>query len=337
MPYGDIRNRATTQFLPNSSGSGRVLNIPLNDFILDGFLLLKGTVTLAGGTTSGTAIGDGGPGNLIKRIKLNANPALYSIYPGGELVNCTPRALLRNDAFASLGKYFGELSGSVLGSGAAAAYTIYMPIPINFADTNLRQQVQTALNANGYAYESLQLQIETGDITSCFAGNDRTATYDLSLEWIDRRVDMTPSPNPVVLYQEDHVVQIPAANDRLTDGGLPKYGNLLSLLLMTETSSAQTLSDTILNKVSIASPDYRYEQKAKDIRYRMIKDGWAAPDSAESKAGLYLIDFTEGVIQRSLAVKGMAIEYDVNNPGGANLDGLHIYSRQAVQIVTKAA
>jgi hypothetical protein len=341
MSYGNYKNRANTQFLPNTT---RTLSVPLNNFILDGWLLLRGSITLgalnaAGASgTSGTVAGEGGPINLIKRIKLFANPADKSIYPGGLLVSATPRSLLRWDAAATLGKFFAELAASALGSGAANTYDIYLPIPINFADTNLRQQVATALNANSYAYQSLQFQIETADVAACFTGNDRVVTQSLVLEWIDRRVDLMAPVNPVVLYQTDHLVPIVGANEVMTDGQMPSNGNLLTMLVMAETGlPAATLTDTILNKIRIESPSFSYELKAKDIRYNMIHTAWASPEQAESKAGLFLLDFTEGTLSRWLPTDQLALSYDVLNPGGATLDSLRVFTRVVEQVVTQPA
>lgn len=324
MAYENRENRVQLPFLP--SASAITLPIPPNFSILAGRVILTGTVTIAGGTTSGTPLAEGGPINLIKRIRLVANPAPGSAYPGGWLVDASPRALLRWAELQHFGTFIGEISGSALGNGAAGVYPIYLSIPIYFADTNLRNQVQTALYADPSAYASLQVQVATGALTDCFTGNDRTATYNLQVQWADDRVDITPSATPIVLFQEDHLVQIGAANTRLNDPALPQDGAFLSWTIMAEQGAAGLLSDALLNRITVMGPTWNFDEFAQDIRQKMYDDEWIA--AAANAAGLYHIDMSNGVIQNSNPASGLLPMISVNNPSGAYLDSLRMFTRR---------
>jgi len=330
MAFVDSKNRAQLPFYPGNTAI--TMPIPPGLSILQGKVILTGTVVIAGGTTNGTPVGEGGPINLIKRIRIVANPAAGSPYAGGWIVDASARALLRNAQMQHGGKFIAEQNASVLGNGAAATYPIYLEIPIYFEDPNLRNQIGTSLNADASAYQSIQVQIATGSGTDCFSGNDRTWTYNLQLQWWDARVDINrPSPD-VSLIQEDHVVQIGAANSRLTDQGLPQDGLFLSWLILAEETAAFTLSDALLNKLTINGPTCAYELFAQDIRAMMYDNEWLDP--SENAAGLYLLDMTEGVIQNSNPAAGLLEQYNVNNPSGSFLDQLRIFTRRVYQVQT---
>lgn len=329
MAYENRENRIQLPFLPSSTAI--TLPIPPNFSILQGKLILTGTITIAGGSTNGTIQGEGGPINLLKRIRVVANPAGGSPYPGGWLVDCSARSLLRFAQLQHFGKFFGEISGSVLGNGAAGTYAIYLAVPIYFADTNLRNQVATALYADPSAYSSLQIQVATGGATDCFAGTDRTWTYNLQLQWQDDRVDIIP-PNPALsLFQEDHLVQIGAANTRLNDPSLPQDGAFLSWMILAEQNQpAYGLSDALLNRLTVLGPTWSFDEFAQDIRQKMYDDEWLDPSS--NGAGLYYIDMTNGIIQNSNPASGLLPMISVNNPSGSYLDQLRMFTRRVYQV-----
>jgi hypothetical protein len=113
-----------------------------------------------------------------------------------------------------------------------------MAIPIIFQTDNLRKgkgKVQTALNADITAYKSLYLEVETGAVTDCYTGNDRVATYDLKLQWVDERENF--AGDTLALFQEDHVKLIGAAQERLEDDALPPKGSYPAWLVMTESGA----------------------------------------------------------------------------------------------------
>jgi len=324
MAYENRENRLQLPFIP--SNSAITLPIPPNLSILQGKVIISGSITIAGGTTNGAVQGEGGPINLIKRIRVVANPANGSPYPGGWLVDSSARALLRFAQLMHLGTFIGEQSGSTLGNGAAGTYPIYLSIPIYFADTNLRNQVQTALYADPSAYSSLQVQIATGGATDCFAGTDRVWTYNLQIAWADDRVDIVPSNPGLALFQEDHLLPIGAANTRLNDPGLPQDGAFLSWSIFAEQTAAYLLSDGLLNRITVNGPTYTYDEFAQDIRQKMYDDEWLA--AAANAAGLYHIDMTNGVVQNANPAMGLLPMFSVNNPSGAYQDALRIFTRR---------
>lgn len=329
MAYENRENRIQQQFLPNSTAI--TLPIPPNFSILQGKVILTGTITIAGGTTNGTVQGEGGPINLIKRIRVVGNPAPGSAYPGGWLVDCSARSLLRWAQLQHFGKFFGELSGSTLGSGAAGTYPIYLAIPIYWADTNLRNQVATALYADPTAYTSLQVQIATGGPTDCFAGTDRAWAFNLQLQWQDDRVAVVPSSPAVALFQEDHLLPIGAANTRLFDPAMPQDGAFLSWTLMAEQNQpAYALSDALLNRLTVMGPTFSFDEFWQDIRQKMYDDEWLDP--SQNGAGLFHVDMTNGVIQNANPAANLSQQISVNNPSGSFLDQLRIFTRRVYQV-----
>lgn len=323
MKNSDKQNRLTRTFVPNS----RIyLTLPpIGGKILSGQLVITGSVTLAGGTVNGTVVGEGGPINLIKRLKVMANPAGGSRYPGGRIVDATPRGLLRFATFMRDGRFIGELFGQNLGNGANGTYQVYLSIPIYFADPTKRRQVETALNADPSAYELIQVEVDTGDITSCFSGNNANVTYDLQVQWLDDRENF--SGDTIVLFQEDHVRQIPASNTRMLDEAMPRDGGFLDWTILSEQSTNYTLSDSLFNKLTLDGPAITYEKYSDDILAQMLFDGWLNP--AQSGTGVRYIDFTDGLLTGAVDAATLQAQFDVTNVSGANEDDLLIFTRRA--------
>lgn len=323
MKNSDKQNRLTRTFVPNS----RIyLTLPpIGGKVLSGNLILTGTVTLAAGTANGTVVGEGGPINLIRRVKVRANPAGGSRYPGGRIVDASPRSLLRFATFMHEGRFIGELFGSTLGGGANGAYQIYVSIPIYWADPTKRRSVETALNADPAAYELIQIEIDTADVTACFSGNNANVTYDLQVQWQDDRENF--AGDTIVLFQEDHVRQIPASNTRMLDEGMPRDGAFLDWTILSEQSTDYTLADTLLNKLTLDGPAITYEKYSDDILAQMLFDGWLNP--AQSGTGVRYIDFTDGLLTGAVDAATLQANFDVNNVSGANEDDLLIFTRRA--------
>lgn len=323
MAFGDKKNRLTTPFIPDSK---IIFTLPLGGKILEGKVVLVGQVVLSAGTTSGTVLGEGGPVNLVKRIIVNANPAAGSRYPGGKIADITPRSLLR---FAGIqntsGKVILEQSGSTLGSGAAGTYNIYLSIPIYFADAVLRNNVQTALNTDPGTYASVQVEVDTGDIDTCFAGNDRTVVYSgLQVQWVDTRVGLAGDTN--VLFQEDHVFLIAATQQRAFDQAMPQDGAFLSWLILAEQSAGYTLSDGLLQRVQVDGTPISFDKYMQDIRQQMLDDGWIDP--AQTATGMNFIDWTDGSLGNTVLASSLQTRFQVTNVSGANLDDLLISTRR---------
>jgi hypothetical protein len=329
MAFEDRANRTQIPFIP--SAQSQVLPIGPNLTILQGKLILSGTIVISGGTTNGTVSGEGGPINLIKRVRIVGNPASGSPFPNGYLVDASARSLLRWAQEQHFGLFVGEQSGSVLGNGAAGAYNIYLAIPIYFR--NLRGQTNSGLYADPSAYQSLQAQIVTGTSTDCFAGTDRNWAFNLQLQWQDDRADIVPGSTAICLFQEDHLLPIGAANTRLNDNGMPTTGAFLTWLLMAEQNQpAYALSYAILNKVTVRGQTYYFEEFAQDIRQKMYDDQWLNPGA--NGAGLYHVDMSLGSLQNANPASGLLIELNVNNPSGTYLDQLRVFTRRYYTVQT---
>lgn len=332
MSFRDRKNRAQYAFVP---GQPVVFTLPKGGKILSGKIILKGNLVVSGGSANGTAVDLGSPYGLIRRIEVTANRLATSKYPGGKIVDCTPKALLEYAITQRSGKWSGELLGTNMAAGAAGTYAIYLSIPIFFADPVQKAQMQTALNADEGVYQSIQVTVYTAsDYTGCFTGNDRSiATSSLMVQWRDDRLGLPGDTMP--LYQEDHIFQIAAANERAQDTSLPQDGAFTSLLVMAEAGTSRALSDAILNKVVLEGPSVQFNEYGLDIRQQMVDDEWLDP--ATTATGLYFIDFTDGWQQynRCLA-PGLLNQWDLNNPSGANADELRIYTRRVFDLPPSA-
>jgi hypothetical protein len=319
----NAKNRLSKPFIKNSK---LIFTLPLGGKIRRGIAVLRGTVTLSAGTTSGTLKGEGGPQNLISRIIVTATPTGGSRYPGGKIVDSDVRGLLKYAATQRNGKFLADLSASTLNSGAAATYTVYCPIPIYFADCVQRNQLATALNTDPGTYASVQVEIDTADIKACYSGNDRVEDYSgLTVDWIDERVAVPGDTS--VLYQESHTMLIAASNKRALDEAMPQDGAFLSWQICAEATAQQNLADTLLNRVVTSGPTLDYDKYAMDIREAMFADEWLDP--AQAATGFYFVDFTDGVAQANRVPAGTLQTYfDVNNVSGANLDNLNIFTRR---------
>ncbi len=322
MATSDSKNRLTKPYIPNSK---IIFTLPLGGKIRKGNIVLVGQVVVSAGTTNGTQLGEGGPVNLVKRVIVTATPAGGSRYPGGKIVDCSARSLLRYAIFQHNGKFIGEQSASQLGSGAAGAYLIYLSIPIYWADSTLRNSVSTALNTDPGTYASVQVEVDTGDLTSCFTGNDRTVVWNgLTVQWVDDRVAL--ANDTLVRYQEDHLMLIAATQKRALDEAMPQNGNYESWLIMQEQSAQLTLSNALLNRVVVDGPTITFDKYAQDIVQDMLDNEWIDPSQAFT--GLNFIDWTDGVIGNTIAAGGLQTYFEVNNVSGSNLDDLLIFTRR---------
>lgn len=325
----NAQNRLSKPFIANSK---IIFTLPLGGKIRAGIVALVGSVNISGGTTSGTVNGEGGPINLIQRIYVRVTPGASSRYPGGDIVDMTPRALLRYAVTQRNGKFIADLLANTLGGGAAGDNTVYTPIPIFFADAAQKYSLTTALNTdrdpntNQPVYASVQVVVETGDLASCFTGNDRTVDYSgLTVQWIDDRIAIPGDTS--VLYQESHEMLIAATNKRALDAAMPQDGDFLSWQILGQQSAALTLSDGLLNRVVAEGPALDYDKYALDIREHDFRDEWYDPSLTAT--GMYFIDFTDGAIQANRVPAGsLGVYFDVNNVSGANLDSLEISTRR---------
>ena len=322
MPFGDKKNRLVTPFVPNSK---IIFTLPLGMKMLTGKVVLSGPIVLASGTVPGTIMGEGAPTNLIKRIIVTANPAAGSRYPGGKIVDCSPRSLLRYGIMQHNGKFIGEQSASVLGGGVNGTYPIYLSIPIYFADCTLRNQVSTALNMDPGTYASVQVEVDTGDITSCLTGNNAVPNWSgLTVQWVDDRVALPGDTN--VRFQEDHTFLIAASQSRAFDQAMPQDGLFESWLFIQEQGAQATLSKSLLQRVQVDGDPITFDKYLQDIQQQMLDEEWVDP--AQSFTGLAFIDWTDSTLANTVKASTLQTRFQVTNVSGANLDDLLIYTRR---------
>lgn len=334
MAFEDRRNRATYPFIPNSP---IVFLLNAGGKILQGRIIVTGTIVVSGVTTAGTAVGEGGPLNLINWITVTATRADGSRYPGGKIVDCSPRTLQRYATYQHNGKYICEINGSTLGNGADGTYEIYMSIPIYWADATMRNQVDTALNADivdstgAPIYASIQVEVDTGSLASCFVGNNGAVNYSgLVVQWADDRLKLTTDTVP--LFQDSHEMLIAATQTRALDAAMPQDGAFTSWLILAEQGASSTLADTLLNRVTLQSQTLNFDEYALDIRQKMLDDEWLDP--AQSGVGQFFIDFTNGLLQNSNTATGLSAQFDLNNVSGANADMLEFYTRRVYSLAS---
>lgn len=319
----NAKNRLVKPFVSNGK---IVFTLPLGGKIRQGAVILSGSIAVSNVTTVGTVQGEGGPANLIDHIYVTATPAGGSRYPGGKIVDCSVRALLRQAVSERSGKFFVDQTGQTLGAGANGTYPIYTSIPIYFADAVQKNSLATALNTDPGTYASVQVEVDTANLAACFTGNNGTVDYsNLTVQWRDERVAVSGDTN--VLYQESHDALIAATNKRMLDEAMPQDGAFMSWLILGAQGAAATLSDGLLNRVVISGPTLDFDEYAQDIRQRDLDDEWFDPNLTAT--GMYFIDFTDGVVQaNSVPAGGLQTYFDVNNVSGANLDALEIVTRR---------
>jgi hypothetical protein len=322
MAFQDKKNRLSTPFVPNSK---IIFTLPLGGKILTGKVVLSGIVGITG-ATPGTQLGEGGPMNLIKRVIVNANPANGSRYAGGKIVDCTPRSLLRYGIFQHNGKFVGDLLGGTLNNGAAnASIPVYTSVPIYWADSTLRNAVSTALNTDPGTYASVQVEVDTGDLTSCFSGNTNVPNWTgLTVQWVDDRVGLPGDTN--VLFQEDHTFLIPATQARAFDQAMPQDGAFTQWMILQEQSAQLNLSNLLLQRVQVDGTPITYDKFLYDIQQQMIDDEWYDP--SQSFNGVAFVDWTDSVLSNSILASTLQTRYQVTNISGANLDDLLIFTRR---------
>jgi hypothetical protein len=329
MAFEDRRNRLQYSFTPNNK---LFFTLPQGGKIMQGRIILAGQIVVSGVSVAGVATAEGGPIGLIQRIKVFATSAGGSRYPGGTIVDCTPRSLLRYGITQHCGKMIAEQSGSVLGSGANGTYPIYLSIPLYFADSTLRNDVATSLNADVFdanglpIYSSIQVEVDSGDLTSCFTGNNGTVNWSgLTIQWQDDRLGLAGDTN--VLYQEEHIALIGAAQQRMLDNAMPQSGLFTNWMFLAEAGgSAYTLSDAILQRIVAASATFSFDEYAQDIRQKMLDDEWYDPSTVAT--GQYFIDWTHSSLNNANPAQGIQAQFQVLNPSGSNLDQLRVYTRR---------
>jgi hypothetical protein len=186
----------------------------------------------------------------------------------------------------------------------------------------------TALNTDPGSYESVQVEVDLDPtLANCFTGYVGSAAPNVSalqVQWVDKRADQAGDTNTV--FQEDHKVTIGSAQDRMLDPAMPRDGAFLSWLIMGQQSAANTLADTLLNKLVLRASTADFKLYYQDIRQAMYDDEWLDPSQAG--AGLFFLDWTDGFFNNALIASTLQAEFDVSNPSGSNNDSLLTFTRR---------
>ena len=145
------------------------------------------------------------------------------------------------------------------------------------------------------------------------------------VRWEDFRLGL--STDTIPLKQEDHYALIQAPQEEFVDAAMPNDGAFTSWLILAQQNiPAYALSDVILNRLEIRGATLNFKQHWQGIRQAMIDDGFYDP--AQNTTGQFFIDWTHGLLQNSNAAAGLQPIFSVNNPSGAGLDRLRIYTRR---------
>jgi hypothetical protein len=322
MKKHDNRNRQTKDF---GAGMGKVtFTVPLGGYITEMRLALRGAVSVAGGAQNGNAKAEN-PLGLIQRVIVEAVKRDGSRYPDGKIKDVSPRSQVRRRA-VDKGKVLADIISPNGITGAIAVTNLHSEIVLRFALPTLKKPIDTALNTN--EYKSITVTVETGGRDTLFVGNDRA--FDLSglkLDYSDRREDMGGDCH--VLFEQDVLVQINAANDRfMLSPYLPAGGNYLDLFLMAQNGAQNTLADTIVDKVRIDGSSIEYEKSDDDIKQEQFE----FVDAGQAVAGLYYVPFSpDGLLYGAVPVntpQDLDAKLSLLNPGGAGADSVLVNVRR---------
>lgn len=291
--------------------------------VMETCVMQRGSLVISGGAANGTQTGEAG--SVLQRVDVDAIARAGSPFPGGKLKSVTPRSILRRAIFDN-GVFVGDLS-TYTWNGAAGTYTFKLPHWLRWALPRNKNYAETALISD--QYDGLQMALITSGKATMFSGTDRTYDYSgVTFDIYDRREAGAPS-SVGVLYENDVFVPIAGANARLPiDGQLSQNENHVDLLFITESTAAQTLVDTVINKITVSSGTDQFQELYPEMIKADQRDAYIR-DAAQSDTGLYLINVAfDGLltgVQRPISILA-----DVSNPGGANLDRIIINSRRVL-------
>jgi hypothetical protein len=232
--------------------------------------VVRGPVNISGGTTNGVSAGEN-PGGLISRFEIDA-VANSSTYPAGKLKNVVPRGVLRKHVFDK-GFYRNDLLNYAGISGAAGtpSATLLTAFDLRFCVPGLAKPIETGLRLDQFS--SIMLKITTGIQTAMLTGNDRVWDISgVSLEISEfREYAQTPDQSgklvdfqpPVVLYEEDIVVPITAAMNRMPFDQFLSPGAYHDIVWIAETTGL-ALSDAILSEIFMRTGSEQFFDQISD-------------------------------------------------------------------------
>jgi hypothetical protein len=237
--------RKTLDTLDFSSGNRTWIDLPRDRFIKRINLALTGTVTLSGGTTSGTVTEDATPQLL----------SLIEVWGDGTI------PLFRSDGVGLYYKNYFETGQAPSianpADGSAAANAVYATFDIWFENNIGLVPADSFLNASNY--RTLRLYITWNTLASMFSGtNDRTkASTALKLT---ATVFESSQPNPQYLRIQDFMIDTITASKNsynLGGGSLP-VGNRIYQSFMLKTIDTAARANTVLNNINLLGGDKIY-------------------------------------------------------------------------------
>jgi len=296
-------------------------------------LCVRGNIVLSAGTTNGTRSQED-PAGIFNNIQIDATPMPGGLYRGGKVFNASPRSILRMNVF-DRGRFQDDLGGSNSVTGAAGTFPINLRLPINFALPNGLKPIDTALRLDQFS--DITMTFNMSSIAAMLVGCDRTVDWtQLYIEVVERRAYSVNAAKKTgfwplgTLFQDDHFFQIAAANNRFTiDSQLPHVDPYVEALLMTQSTAQNTLVDTILNRVT----QYQGLESFSDIferDLRMLNNDEITEVANTALTGMYFLRLSDRRLS-NLVLPTYNLVLDVNNPGGANLDSLLLFTRRLAQ------
>ncbi len=285
--------------------------VELGVYLTQIYAIVRGSLTISGGTANGTSLGEN-PGNLFcQRIEVNADPAAGSGYPGGQLVSAGPRTLLRRRVF-DRGFYQNDYYQAAGITGAAGTFSFALPFEIPFALPRLVKPFDTALRLGAYA--DVMMKITNGSRAAQFSGNDRTFDYSAMVWDIVEYREYAGDYASLVLYNDDKLIPVNNSSARFpVNSELQQPEAFLDALWIGETTN-QVLSDGVINRVQLfTGTELFYDQETNHIKLSELE---FVADAAQATglSGLYYTPIVKDG-QLGGAQTGLTAVLDVTKTG----------------------
>jgi len=289
-----------------ATGAG---NDPNTNFIFDvvrgmnvgyHFLNLRGSLVISVGAANGTSLGPN-PGNLLQRVQVECNP-------GGFVKSLLPRSIISRSVFDR-----GWLRADTALTGAAGTFTLLQPYWLRYALPRAPVPYETALQTD--RFKSVQIRALGGGRTTQFTGNDRTWDFTgVTLDLSEQREQM--GGDTALLYEEDIVITIPAANPAQLFTGFSTGSRYHDILFVAETTN-QALADTIINRITVQSGALQFFDGLED-EIKVNQQDWFS-DAAVAALGLYFAPMNPDLLLRgavdTIPTNQLSARLDVAAPG----------------------
>ncbi len=316
MQKSEFQENERVQFAAENNGSLHKIPTRTGVLCLRSDFVFSGPLIVSGGSANGTSLGEN-PGNLALQTLKIQGFQLDPNYPGGTLVNLSPRTLQRRRTFDGQGRRLIVDPQNPTGlTGAAGTFNLSYPFVKYWALDWMKRNIDTALDTGMYSL--LLATLTQGSRDRQFSGNDRTFNYGgvfWEIAHKFQRYDGNGTGPIAVVYDDDHPRNISGANSRLElNNEFPPDGAYIDLFWMAETTN-QALADTIINRITLKSgTEQFYDQYSNPIKVQqeeLIGDG---STTTTPRTGLYYTQIADdGLITN--AKTNISAVVDQNNPG----------------------